>query len=98
VFFLRITSRRFDGLTASAFVMKIILYCQLTNLGVQLLYLAVLVLSIFDFVGKNACRAFDCLPFPWAHLLWVELPLGRNILNRLVTTQHLKRHSSFELV
>jgi hypothetical protein len=38
------------------------------------------------------------LPFPRAHLRWVELTLGRDLLNRLVTAQHLKRNSSLKLV
>ena len=41
----------------------------------QLLYLAVLILSLFNLVGENACHAFDRLTFPCAHLRWVELAL-----------------------
>ncbi|AGI69441.1 hypothetical protein OAN307_c40200 [Octadecabacter antarcticus 307] len=55
----------------------------------QLFNLTGLVLSLFDLVGKNPGHAFDRLSFPCAHLGWVELPLGRNLLNRLVTAQRL---------
>ena len=74
------------------------LHRQLTNLGMQLFDLAVPILSLFNLVRENACHAFDRLTFPCAHLRWVELPLGRNLLNRLVTAQRLKRHCSFKLV
>tara|TARA_R110002072_G_scaffold94786_2_gene209215 strand:+ start:141 stop:314 length:174 start_codon:yes stop_codon:yes gene_type:complete len=50
---LRIISRRFDGLTALALVTKIILYRQLTNLGVQLIDLAVHILSFFTLSEKT---------------------------------------------
>jgi hypothetical protein len=38
------------------------------------------------------------LPFPRAHLRWMQLPLGSDLLNRLVSAQRLKRHSSLKLV
>jgi hypothetical protein len=45
-----------------------------------------------------ACHAFDRLSFPSAHILWMELPFGRNLLNGLATAQRLKRESSFKPV
>jgi len=65
---------------------------------VKLFDLAVLVLSFLNLLRKNTCHAFDRLLFPRAHLRWVELPLGRDLFNRLVTAQRLKRSSSLKLV
>ena len=73
MFFLRIMSRRSLGLIASALVTKIILHRKLSNLGVTLFDLAVFGLSLFDLVRENACHAFNRLPFPRAHLLWIHL-------------------------
>ena len=64
----------------------------------KLFDLAVLVLSVLNLVRENTCHAFDRLPFPCAHLRWVELPLGRDLVNRLITAQRLKRNSSLKLV
>jgi len=68
------------------------------NLGVQVFDLAVLALGFLDLVRENTCHAFDRLPLPRAHLRWVKLLLGCYFLNRLVTAQRFKRHSSFNLV
>jgi hypothetical protein len=65
---------------------------------VGLFDLAILVLSLFDLVGKNPSHAFDYPSFPCAHLRWVVLPLGRNLLNRLVSVQRLKRYSGLKSV
>jgi hypothetical protein len=54
-------------------VTKIILHRKLSNLGVKLFDLAVFGLSLFDLVRENACHAFNRLPFPRAHLLWIHL-------------------------
>ena len=91
-------SRRSLGLIASALVPKIILHRKLSNLGVKLFDLAVFGLSLFDLVRENACHTFNRLPFPLAHLRWVELALGWDLLNRLVTAQRLKCYSSFKLI
>ena len=64
----------------------------------KLFDLAVLVLSVLNRVRENTCHAFDRLPFSRAHQRWVEMRLGRDLVNRLVTAQRLKRHSSFKLV
>ena len=47
---------------------------------------------------KHPGHAFYRLPFPRAHLRWVQLPLGHDLLHRLVPAQRLKRHSNFKLV
>ena len=39
----------------------------------KLFDLAVFGLSLFDLVRENACHAFNRLPFPRAHLLWIHL-------------------------
>lgn len=57
----------------------------------QIFDLAVLVLSFLDLVRENTCNPPNHLPFPRAHLRRVKLPLGCNLLDRLVTTQRLKR-------
>jgi hypothetical protein len=72
--------------------------CAAGQRAVQLLNLAVLVRSFFNLVRENACHTFNRMPFLRAHLRWVELPLGRNLLNRLVTAQRLERHCSFKSV
>ena len=71
---------------------------QLTNLGIKLFDLAVFVLSLFDFFRENAGHAFNRLPLPRAYLRSVQLPIGRDLLHRLVTKRRLKRHSSLKLV
>ena len=104
--------REVDGLTASALAAKLgepclqrgpvsprtIFHRQLTNIGVHLFDLTGLVLGFFNLIRENACHTFNHLPFPLAHLRWVELALGWDLLNRLVTAQRLKCHSSFKLV
>ena len=64
----------------------------------QVFDLADHVLSLFDLDLKHPGHAFYRLPFPRAHLRWVQLPLGRDLLHRLVPAQRLKRHSRFKLV
>ena len=49
----------------------------------QVFDLAVHVLSLFDLDLKHLGHAFYRLPFPRAHLRWVQLPLGRDLLNSL---------------
>ena len=63
----------------------------------KLFDLTVFVLSLFDLVRKDIDHAFNCLPFPRAHLRWVQLTLGCDLLHRLVTAQRLKRYSRFNL-
>ena len=50
----------------------------------KILDLPFLILSLLHFVRENPSQPFNRLPFPCAHLCWVELPLGRNLLNRLI--------------
>ena len=57
---------------------KIILRRQLPDLGVQVLDFPILILSLLDLVGENACHAFNRLPFPCAHLRKVQSGLGRS--------------------
>jgi hypothetical protein len=59
--------------------------CAAGQRAVELLDLAVIALSFFNLVGKNARQPINRLPFSRAHLHWVELPLGCNLSNRLVT-------------
>ena len=64
----------------------------------KILDLPFLILSLLHFVRENPSQPFNRLPFSCAHLCWVELPLGRNLLNRLIPAQCLKRHCCFKLV
>ena len=112
MYLLRIISRRFNGLTASALVTKVegpwprrsrvsphtILHRELANLGVKLFDLAVIIPSLFDFIRDHPGHASNRLSFQRDHLRWVELPLGCDLLHRLVTAQRFKRHSSLKLV
>jgi hypothetical protein len=50
------------------------------------------------FESCHVSHAFYRLPFPCAHLRWVELALDCNLLNRPVSAQRLKRHSGLKLV
>jgi hypothetical protein len=50
---------------------------------VQVFDLADHVLSLFDLDLKHPGHAFYRLPCPRAHLRWVQLPLGRDLLNSL---------------
>jgi CRISPR/Cas system endoribonuclease Cas6 (RAMP superfamily) len=72
--------------------------CAARQPDVEIFNLNVLVLSFFNLVGKNPSHAFDCPSFPRAHLRWVELPLGRNLLKRLVTAQRFKRYSGLKVI
>ena len=49
----------------------------------QVFDLADHVLSLFDLDLKHPGHAFYRLPCPRAHLRWVQLPLGRDLLNSL---------------
>ena len=64
----------------------------------KLFDLAVLILSLLDLVRENTGHAFNRLPFPRAHLRWVQLAFGGDLLDRLVSAQSLKRHSSLKLI
>lgn len=64
----------------------------------SLLDLIFLILSFFETASEYPGQAFNRLPFNAFHLLWVKLFLGRNLENRIVTAQLLKRCSSFKFV
>ena len=77
---------------------KIIFHRKFADLGVKVFDLAVLFSAFLTLSEKHPGHAFYRLPFPRAHLRWVQLPLGRDLLHRLVPAQRLKRHSRFKLV
>ena len=70
----------------------------------QVFDLADHVLSLFDLDLKHPGHAFYRLPCPRAHLRWVQLPLGHDLLHSLgsctalAPAQRLKRLSSLEIV
>ena len=84
---LRIVSRRFDGLTASALVTKDLFLQRVIRSLREAFALTVLIPSLFDFIGEHPNQAFDCLPFSRTHLRLVELLLGCDLIYCFVTTQ-----------
>lgn len=66
--------------------------------GMKFFDFGFVVLNPPDLIGKHACQPINGLPFPRRHLCRMNLVLRCNLLRRLVTTQRLERHRSFELV
>jgi hypothetical protein len=61
---------------------------------VQVFDLADHVLSLFDLDLKHPGHAFYRLPCPRAHLRWVQLPLGRDLLHSLGSCTVLSSRSA----
>jgi hypothetical protein len=61
---------------------------------VQVFDLADHVLSLFDLDLKHPGHAFYRLPCPRAHLRWVQLPLGHDLLHNLVSRTVLASRSA----
>ena len=48
-------------------------------------------------IGKHRTQTVHHLALPGTHLVWMHLVSGRNLLDRLVATQRLKRNLGLEI-
>src|SRR6202034_1582980 len=94
----RSSSSSDPGSAIEGFRQKIPFHNQLTDLGVKLGDLAIpALLALGALFGKYLGELLDRLALPGRNLRRVQFVLGRQLRNRLVALDRLKRHLRFEL-
>src|SRR5271170_2162137 len=94
----RSSSSSDPGSAIEGFRQKIPLHHKLTDLGVKLGDLAIPALvSIAALLVEHLGKLLNRLTLPGSNLSWVQLVLGRQLRNRLVALDRLKRNLGFEL-
>src|ERR1700685_337937 len=94
----RSSSSSDPGSAIEGFRQKIPFHNKLTDLGVKLGDLAIpTLLALGALFGKYLGELLNRLALPGRNLRRMQFVLGRQLRNRLVTLDRLKRHLGFEL-